>query len=666
MLRPVTMRQLSIIVPKNQLHNLLTYAGQDQSLHLVDVPKAGLPEGANPYEAAGILARSATLRNRLTVLSSTIGGHGTAQADSEAPLGNLEELANYLDKETGELEQIVRQHEDSVGRLQAELEKTRELSRFLSGLENAGVSLDAIAGKGFAAMLAGEAPRESIPALQRTIDTITYGNVIFAITGSQDKTETFLAIFPNAFLEEARQATTSLGSRLEPAWTDFPTSPAEAKKAIEFKLRELDESSKRLNNEREGVTKELGPHVKSLNTLSELLEARAKALSGSTTTQATYMLRAWVPEDKVQQFTEGAAKACEGLVSVHVEDGRGTMRTPHAEKPEHSNKHQEHNAEEAVKAPTLVRVPSWGGPLQSIINNFGIPSYSETNPLVFMIFSYPIIYGLMFGDFGQGPIFIVVGLLFLRLRKKGKKMSDIIQMLANGAELFILLGIGITVFGFVFGDFFGFESQSIFGFPSLFSPTAGALIGHIQNLKEFMVIVLVFGVGHITFGLGLSVYNKVRLREYSEAVFGPVCWIVFYLAGVYLVAEFAISKFDFSVILGNPLVLLVIVVPILLMGWKEGGLHSFEAVLSSASNTFSYLRIWALNIADFFFKFALFTSMGLLGAVIGNVLVMIIEGLIVFVQTLRLHWVEWFSKFYEGAGLSFAPYTEPTGWIVPA
>src|SRR6059036_737311 len=131
---------------------------------------------------------------------------------------------------------------------------------------------------------------------------------------------------------------------------------------------------------------------------------------------------------------------------------------------------------------------------------------------------------------------------------------------------------------------------------------------HIVNLKEFMVIVLIFGVSHITFGLILNVFNKIHHREYSEAVFGPVCWIIFYLAGVYMVATFALAKFNFSAILGNPLLLVVIVVPILLMGWKEGGLHAFEAVLSSASNTFSYLRIWALNIADFFFKYALFTA----------------------------------------------------------
>ncbi len=659
MLRPVAMRQLSIIVPKGQLHNLLSYAGQDKSLHLVEVPRDQLPEGANPYEATGLLAGSSSLRNRLGVISSGIGGSPTAGEKLEVPLGSLEELAEYLDKETAKLEQIVRQHEDALGRLQAEREKTQELSRFLSGLESVGVSLDTLGGKGFAAVLAGEAPRENVPAVQKVLDNVTYGNLIFAITSTQDKTQTFLAVFPNAFLEEARQFATSLGSKLEPSWTELPTDPTDARNAIERKLQEIAESSKRLEKEWESFTSEVNPRVKTLNTLSELLEARARALSGSTTTQATYMLQAWVPEDRVQQFTEGVARACDGLVSVHLEEDRVHMKTPGDGGHGESKTHQEEDGRGQAKPPTLVRVPSWGRPLQSVINNFGIPSYKETNPLVFMIFSYPIIYGLMFGDFGQGLIFIALGFLFLRLRKKGAKMNDIVQMLANGAELFILLGIGVTIFGVVFGDVFGFENVLPIG--PLFSPTHD-----FASLQQFMVITLFIGIAHYSFGLSLSVYNKVHNKEYAEAFFGPICWVWFYLMGVYLISQVVLANFKFSVLLSNPISLALAVTPLILMGWKEGGLHAFEAFLSAPSNTFSYLRIWALNIADFYFKSALFTAMGILGAIIGNLLVMIIEGLIVFVQTLRLHWVEWFSKFYEGAGLDFAPYREPTGWIVPA
>jgi len=165
----------------------------------------------------------------------------------------------------------------------------------------------------------------------------------------------------------------------------------------------------------------------------------------------------------------------------------------------------------------------------------------------------------------------------------------------------------------------------------------------------------------------LSAINKIKNKEYSHAIFGPISWAVFYISGVYLISQIVLAGFKFGIALKPPNVffLIPIFVPLVLMAWKEGGLHMFEAFLSSASNTFSYLRIWALNIADFEFKFALFIALGVLGAIIGNVLVLIIEGLIVFVQTLRLHWVEWFSKFYEGTGTPFAPYQEPlTGLVV--
>ncbi len=653
------MRQLSIIVPKTQLHNLLTYAGQDKSLHLVDVPRGVLPEGASAYEAAGLLAESSSLKNRLTGLISTLGAGGSALEKLEAPLGSLDELAVYLDKEVSGVEQAVRQHEDSAGKLLAEQEKLQEISRFLTGLEQVGVSIDTAGGQGFAALLAGEAPRENLQPVQRAIDSVTYGNAIFAITGSQGKNQTFLAIFPSAFLEEARQASTSLGAKLEPSMAELPTDPAEAKNSVKQRIDEVALSKDRLDIEWKSYTQDMGPRVKGLNTLTELFEARAKAMAGASTTQSTIMLRAWVPIDRVQRFIEGASKSCDGLVSVHEEPSSQDHKGPHGKKGENTKGESEEHHDPESKAPTLVRVPSWGNPLQSVINNFGIPSYNETNPLVFMLFTYPIIYGLMFGDFGQGLIFIALGFLFLRMRKKGAKMNDIVQMLANGAELFILLGVGITVFGVVFGDVFGFEHVLPIG--PLFSPTET-----FANLQQFMVITLFIGVAHYSFGLSLSVYNKVHNKEYSEAFFGPVCWIWFYLMGVYLISRVVLANFKFGILLHDPISLTLAVVPLILMGWKEGGLDAFEAFLSAPSNTFSYLRIWALNIADFYFKSALFTAMGILGAVIGNLLVMIIEGLIVFVQTLRLHWVEWFSKFYEGAGLGFAPYTEPMGWIVPA
>ncbi len=669
------MRRLSIIVPKEELHNLLAYAGQDQSLHLVEVPGKGLPEGAEPYEATNILARSSTIRNRITVLASALGTANASPERVDAPIESLEALADFLDKETAKLEQSIRRHEDAEAKVEADRERAQELTRFLSGLESAGVSLDALGGDGFLTLLVGEVAGESVQSLRSELDEVTYGNLIFAVTGSSGKTETFLAVFPSAFQDEARQAAAAVGSKLEPAWADLPTDPGLARKIVASRLEEVEQSSKQLEHDREVLVEHLGPWVKSLTILSEILEARARALSGSSATQATSMLQAWVPQDRIQEFTDGASKAVAGLVSIHVEE---EAHETHNSSTQDLEPLSEANGPDGP--PTLVRVPGWAKPLQSIINNFGIPSYNEMNPLPIMLISYPLIFGLMFGDIGQGPLFIVIGLVFLRLKRKGTKVpgGDIGQLFVGSAELLILLGIGITIFGFVFGDFFGFESAEIFGLRPLFSPTEGALKSpsDITHLQQFMVIILYFGVAHYTLGLGLNAYEKIRRREYSEAFFGPICWTWFYLAFVYMVGKFVLAGYKFSALLtGQPAIAVLPIalffIPFGLLTWKEGPLYALEAFTSIGSNTLSYLRIWALNIADFFVKVALFRagSLGgpafaIAGAVGGNLLVMIIEGLIVFVQTLRLHWVEWFSKFYEGSGLPFAPYQEPTSWNV--
>jgi len=528
-------------------------------------------------------------------------------------------------------------------------------------LEAVGMPLGTIGSSGFLVTLAGECARESTVSIQGDLDELTYGNMIFVITHSAERTQTFLAIFPRAFEDDAKQAATALGAKVEEPWAELPPDPKEAKEFTDVRLADIEDAAKKLDNQRELLTKEYGPRLKTLDHLTEILEARSRAVSNSSTTESTYMLRGWVAEDRVQRLTAGASQACKGLVSVHVEKGQEGHEVSHGGSLENGLEPKEHQT-----PPTLVRVPGWTKPLQSVIDNFGIPSYNETNPLVFMIFTFPLIYGLMFGDFGEGPLFLALGLFLLWLKRRKVKIFEIGQLFVNGAELIVMLGIGITIFGFLFGDFFGFETQAVFGFRPFFNPNEGAFAStpDISHLLIYMSVILLFGVGHYLSGLVISTYNKVRNHEIKHAFYGPISWMWFYIIFIYLAAQVVISGYKFGVLLQNPALLVLLFIPMGIMAVKDGPLEFFEVFISAGSNTLSYLRIWALNLADFAIKFAFFTSFGIAGAVAGNLLVMILEGLIVFVQTLRLHWVEWFSKFYEGSGSSFAPYREPTSWTV--
>ena len=661
MLKPERMEQVSIIAAKDQLPNLLAYAGSKRLFHLTEIEDDKIPDGAKRYEALELQAKSSTIKSRITTVTNALKFGDGPLKKLNAPINNIDTLTEFLNDETGRIEHQVRQLEDAEGKLQTDKEQASELSRFISGLENVGVSLDEIGGRGFLTSLVGEANMETVPSLQKELDQITHGDLIFAITNTSEETQTFLAIFPAGFLDSAKQATAALGAKIGPPWTGLPSDPKIAKETIDLQLANIEKESKNLEEKRAGLAKEYGPRIRALAILSEILEARTKALAGSSTTEATVLLQAWIPASKTSEIAEEVSNASGGLAKVLIEEKKTPMK---------------HSTEESTQAkdpdpPTLVKSPGWTKPLQSIVDNFGIPSYSETNPTPFMILTFPLIYGLMFGDIGEGLLFLAFGFFLLYLKRKKVKVFEIGQIFVNGAELVIMLGVGATIFGFVFGDIFGFDARAVLGINPIFSPTAGAfptspnVVPSTANLIVYMIFILFFGVAHLLSGLAISAYNKIRNKEYRHALLGPISWAWFYAAFVVAAVIVVQASFKFSVLLKNPFVIASVFVPMALMGYGEGGLHVMEAFIGAGSNTLSYLRIWALNLADFAVKFAFFTSFGIVGAIFGNILVMILEGLIVFVQTLRLHWVEWFGKFYEGTGHLFAPYQEPMNWIVP-
>src|SRR5207247_10517784 len=105
-------------------------------------------------------------------------------------------------------------------------------------------------------------------------------------------------------------------------------------------------------------------------------------------------------------------------------------------------------------------------------------------------------------------------------------------------------------------------------------------------------------------GLAINAYNTIRHHEYRLAFLGPICWAWFYAMFIYAAVLVVNSRFKFSVLLQNPLVVILLFVPFGLLGYGEGGLYLMEVFIGAGSNTLSYLRIWALNLADLAVKFA--------------------------------------------------------------
>jgi len=324
-------------------------------------------------------------------------------------------------------------------------------------------------------------------------------------------------------------------------------------------------------------------------------------------------------------------------------------------------------------------------PFEEITKLYGMPRYDEVDPTPFIAITFPILFGLMFGDLGHGLILFVGGLVMGLLIKGNQGMKNVCYIIAT-------CGIGAMAAGVVFGGFFGKE---IFA-PLWFSP-----IDPTSNVFDFLIFALFVGVVQIISGLIIEGANFALKHSYVDTVLTSVPKIMFYIGGIWLIATY---QLDFAAWMAGPIlapiipfIILVVGKPLYLKVTKPKALppnqphvqheneHSEQDTITGRlfegedfftrllSNTISYSRILALLMAHWALLLVTYTVAGLiapegtgavgliLGGIViifGNIAVLALEGLIVFIHTLRLHFYEWFSKFYTGTGTEFSPFKQ--------
>ena len=331
---------------------------------------------------------------------------------------------------------------------------------------------------------------------------------------------------------------------------------------------------------------------------------------------------------------------------------------------------------EPEKPPTRISNNRFVRPFEEVTKLYGLPHYGEVDPTPIMAISFPILFGLMFGDLGHGLILMIGGFVVGMLVKKNQGIKNLAYILA-------MCGLAATIAGALFGEVFGKDL-----IPALwFRPF------QVTNVFGFLVFALIVGVIQIFSGLVLEMVNFTLKHDLIDAVLTSIPKMAFYLGGVYLVV---IYKLNFAKWFSGPVLLLIVpfifvtfAKPIYMAATKASirlpaglnvekpeplGQRIFESgdmATRFLSNSISYARILALLMAHWALLYVTYTiaaqvggsaGFGLIvsGVIIvgGNIFVIAFEGLIVFIHTLRLHFYEWFSKFYAGNGVEFHPFKQ--------
>lgn len=311
-------------------------------------------------------------------------------------------------------------------------------------------------------------------------------------------------------------------------------------------------------------------------------------------------------------------------------------------------------------------------PYEFFIDMYGLPCYNEPDPTFFVALTFTLLFGIMFGDVGQGIILSIAGYLMWKFKR-----MDI-------GKILMPCGVSATLFGFVYGSVFGFEET----LDPLYHAVgmSGKPVPVLESATMLVVLAAGIGVFLVLFAMFLNVFSSFKRHDFGRAIFHPsgICGIVFYAALVsgMLCTLFGIPVMNIWYVLGLivvPLILIYLGEPLskLINGdknWKpekwgeflvQSFFELFETLLSYVTNTMSYLRVGTFVLVHAGMMLVFFTLAELLGepgsvgyiimVVFGNAFVMVLEATLVTIQVLRLEYYEMFSRFYIGDGRPFKP-----------
>jgi V/A-type H+-transporting ATPase subunit I len=340
-------------------------------------------------------------------------------------------------------------------------------------------------------------------------------------------------------------------------------------------------------------------------------------------------LEGWVPQARAQETVDVVLSATGGMARVGV--------TP----PD----------EVEGNIPTLLSGPF--SSFASLVETYDVPRYNEVDPSSFMAFFFTVFVGLMIGDIALGALVAAAGYVFLRgAGSRSRGMKDL-------SKVIIASGFSAVLFGALTGSFMSGVLEEFtdgaFRFPALWMSPADDPLG-------FLPVVLAVGVIHLGVGILLGLVNNVMNARYRSILGDQVSAALLLAgAGVFVVkGQFALAGWG---LVGYGT--LAAGVAALLLGHGPSGLLELTKILS---NIISYIRLLALNMASTWMgrTFVLLSAMLMPIAVVGPILTLFllafsqfflvfISSFSTFAHALRLHYVEFFGRFFMGGGTRFKP-----------
>jgi len=644
MFTPSKMCFVHILVPEDQLMDLfekLVKTGCFQIVHKDKLPD--YRHSFSTYDTKALADRLNGLKERIETLQQILGVR-SERIEGEVRI-NPPQVVEEVEEEISRIEAEVFPVIDRIKELEERSKALDELSEKILPLEREGIEPQELRNLTSLHLICGFSSREGFSRLRAGLSRIPHVILshelpfrdmtyvyIFIPSGQKEALKTALRTAPfteDRFLE---RVSGTLGQITEKIETDL-WEAREEKVSLLSQLRNLKQT-----------------YGRTLSMLKRLITVNifvTEALANVGRTGREFLISGWVPYNSIKKIKRVVESFDRSLLEV-------SPPIPPLE--------EKKNPE--LVPPTKFEHPGFLKPFEGLVTIYGYPSYSELDPTLIVTLSFLVMFGIMFADVGHGAVLLILGLLMLLSRIRGLRNFSIGTM---GC------GVSATLFGFLFGSFFGREDV----IPALwFRP--------FENIMSFLKMSVGFGVGVLSLGLLLNVIQGFRRKSWTEAVFGKnglagiaLYWTVI-IAAIYLLKGGVLTlgaKCAIGIILGMSVLLIAFGNHLYLRlknryseeGLVESAFGVVELALSILCNTLSFIRVAAFNISHAGLCFAIYAVAEQLGQFMpgkgaslsviipGHLMIIGLEGVIVFIQCLRLEYYEFFSKFFSGQGIKFEP-----------
>ena len=424
----------------------------------------------------------------------------------------------------------------------------------------------------------------------------------------------------------------------------YPGTPREIIEKITDEVAQLKEQYQSLLAQKEQLRTSIKRKMRDI-----LWQVRVSRMLADTITHYgklnyTYIIVGWVISEQVQSVVQ-QLKEISGDILVETKAVKQT-------KPGNG-------------APVALKNPGLFGAFEALVTTYGIPAYKEIDPTVLFTFTFPLLFGAMFGDVGHGLVLALAGAFLIW--KKGN--------MAKSGKVVLASGLVAVVFGFLYGSIFGVEHF----LPALW-------LHPMEHIMDILIVTIIGGVVLLSLAYIISLINAARMRNWPHFIFANtglagllMYWSLLGFVAKIMGVNVPVPNAVFLTIAAISALMIVAYEPVTRIVEKkspviEDGItmfmiqaffELFETVISFLSNSLSYVRVGAFAVAHAGLSAVIFILADMVGTTasplywlvlaLGNLFIIGFEGMIVGIQTLRLEYYEFFSKFFTGGGNRYSP-----------